>query len=79
MNGSAKCLYAEVSEPKKAGEIFDKIHTISENDILIEVVPAKSGINGNLGFFITISNRDNFGELREEIESMDGIAFVIPE
>lgn len=72
-------LYAEILDPKKAGTIFDSVHRMSEDDVLIEVVPAKSGINGNLGFFITISNRDDFGELREQVEEMDGVAFVIPE
>ncbi|MCQ2455270.1 MAG: MgtC/SapB family protein [Clostridia bacterium] len=72
-------LYAEISEPKKAGEVFDKVHKISEDDVLIEVVPAKSGIDGNLGFFITIANRDDFQELREQIESMEAVSFVIPE
>ena len=72
-------LYAEISEPKKAGNVFDEVHNMSDGDVLIEVVPAKSGINGNLGFFITISNKDNFKELREQIEEMDGVAFVIPE
>ncbi len=72
-------LYAEISEPKKAGKVFDDVHNMSDDDVLIEVVPAKSGINGNLGFFITISNKDNFKELREQIEEMDGVAFVIPE
>lgn len=72
-------LYAEISEPKKAGKVFDDIHKISEDDVLIEVVPAKSGMNGNLGFFITIANKSNFREIRTQIESMDGVAFVIPE
>ena len=72
-------LYAEISEPKKAGKVFDDVHSISDSDVLIEVVPAKSGIDGNLGFFITISNKNNFKELRDQIEEMDGVAFVIPE
>ena len=72
-------LYAEISDPKKAGKVFDDVHSISDGDVLIEVVPAKSGIDGNLGFFITISNKNNFKELREQIEGMDGVAFVIPE
>ena len=72
-------LYAEISDPKKAGKVFDDVHNMSDDDILIEVVPAKSGMDGNLGFFITISNRDNFKDFREKIEAMDGVAFVIPE
>lgn len=72
-------LYAEINEPKCAGKIFDSIRDIVPNDVLIETVPAKSGIDGSLGFFITISNREDFAELRNKIESMEGVAFVIPE
>lgn len=72
-------LYAEISEPKYAGKIFDDIHTKVSQDVLIEIVNSKSGIKGNLALFITFSNSCDYRNLREIIESMDGVAFVIPE
>lgn len=72
-------LYAEISNPKLAGKIFDDIHTKVSQDVLIEIVDSKSGIKGNLALFITFSNSGDYRNLREIIESMDGVAFVIPE
>ncbi len=72
-------LYAEIFDTKFAGKIFDEIHKIVSDDVLIEVIPAKSGINGNLGYFITIANSEDFSELRAKIEAMEGVAFVMPE
>ena len=72
-------LYAEISDPKYAGRIFDDIHTKVSEDVLIEVVNSKSGIPGNLALFITFSDSGDYKNLRELIESMDGVAFVIPE
>ncbi len=71
-------LYAEISDPKYAGKIFDDIHNIVSDDVLIDIVNSKSGINGHLAIFITISNTEDYTELREKISSMDGISFVIP-
>ncbi len=72
-------LYAEINNPRCAGNIHDAIRNIVSGDVLIETIPAKSGINGSLGFFITISNQEDFEELRKKISDMDGVAFVIPE
>lgn len=72
-------LYAEISEPRFAGKIFDDIHTKVSQDVLIEVVNSKSGISGNLALFITFSNSGDYKNLRQIIESMEGVAFVIPE
>ena len=72
-------LYAEISNPKLAGRIFDDIHTKVSEDVLIEVVNSKSGISGNLALFITFSSSGDYKNLRQTIESMDGVAFVIPE
>lgn len=71
-------LYAEISDPRYAGKIFDDIHTKVSQDVLIEVVNSKSGIPGNLALFITFSNSGDYKNLREIIESMEGVAFVIP-
>ncbi len=72
-------LYAELSDPKSAGIIYDDIHNNVSEDVLIQVVNSKSGTPGNLALFITFSDSQDFNELREKIESMDGVAFVIPE
>lgn len=72
-------LYAEISDTKFAGKIFDEIHNNVMGDVLIEAIPAKSGIDGNLGYFITISDAEDFVDLRQKIEAMEGVAFVMPE
>ncbi len=71
-------LYAEISNTEFAVTVFDEIHKNVLDDVLIEVIPAKSGISGNIGFFITISNSEDFNGLLQKISAMDGVAFVIP-
>lgn len=72
-------LYAEICDMQLAGSIFDGIHSAFSGDVLLEAIPAKSGISGNLGLLITISDSENYSQLREQIEQMQGISFVIPE
>lgn len=72
-------LYIEINEPKLAGKIFDEIKAEIPPDALIEAVPPKSGLSGNMGLFLTCSLNDNFPKLREKIENMEGVTYVIPE
>ena len=72
-------LYVEINEPKLAGQIYDNIKSELPPDALIEAVSPKSGLNGNMGLFMTFSITDSFPEFRKRIEEMEGVTYVIPE
>ncbi len=72
-------IYAEIEDPQNAGSITDNIRGYINGDMLLEIVPAKSGIPGNLGLLITVTNLENFRKLRAHIEKLDGIFFAVAE
>ena len=72
-------LYVEINEPKLAGSIFDEIKKELPPDALLEAIPPKSGLSGNMGLFIILSHSPDFPALRKKIEEMEGVTYVIPE
>jgi len=72
-------VYAEVNLPERAGAITEEIRRTIGGDILIEAAAAKSGIAGDIGLYITMSRSQNCDQLRERIEAIDGVFFVIIE
>lgn len=83
-------IYAEISKTEEAGRITEEIRELLGPEALIEVSGARSGINGNIGLYITASTQSNIVGLisqkrkdidtkRHEIEKIDGVAFAIQE
>ena len=50
---------------------------IFEKDMFIEATPAKSGISGHVGFDVTASYVRDFESVREKLDKIDGISFII--
>ncbi len=72
-------IYAEICKPEAAGKITDEIRTLLGHEALIEVSSARSGIQGNIGLYVTASTHNANISCREYIESIDGIYFAISE
>ncbi len=72
-------IYAEISQPEKAGDICDFVHQLAEGDVQIEISPAKSNITGNIGIHIIAANSQDDIQFRKQIEALEGISFVVPE
>ena len=72
-------IYIEVDDPKKSGDICSQIRVLTDNDMALEVAPAKSGIAGHLALYVTLSNTKKFPEIIETIKDLDGVSFVIVE
>ena len=45
--------------------------------IMIETIPAKSGIVGNVGLEVTISTRNDFDRIKKELSSFEGINYIV--
>lgn len=72
-------LYVEISDIKISGDITDKIRDVLKMDYILEIIPAKSGINGNIGIFIVASNVKDDVSFRKSVEEIDGVSFAIIE
>lgn len=72
-------IYIEVDDPKKSGDICSQIRVLVDNDMALEIAPAKSGIAGHLALYVTLSNTKKFPEIIETIKELDGVSFVIVE
>ena len=71
-------IYAEISKTNEAGRIADEIRGLLGHEALIEISSAKSGINGNIGIYITASTQST-DATRQQIEKIDGVSFAIQE
>lgn len=71
--------YVEVNEIEKIQSVLDQIRAALKNDVLIETVPAKSGIVGSVGFELTTSSRSNYELFKQSLSQTEGISFVVPE
>ena len=72
-------IYLEIKELSLADAIVESIKNILNKDCYIEVIPPKSGIQGNLGIFIATTNFNNLEELQLKLQHCDGLAFSLIE
>lgn len=70
--------YVEVDGVEHVQSVLDEIEALLKNDTLIETLPAKSGIVGNVGFTITIMNKSSCEETGQLLRRIKGIRFVVP-
>lgn len=69
--------YVEVNNVDIVQSIVDKLYELLNNDVLIETIPAKSGIVGNVGLEVTISTRNDFDRIKKELSSFEGINYIV--
>lgn len=72
-------LYVEIDDISNSGDITDKLRELLKNDCLLDIIPAKSGKEGNIGIFIVTSNIKNTVEFRKSVQKIDGVCFSIVE
>lgn len=77
----SSCIYVEINNSARSGDIVEEIRKITDNDAAIEVVPTKSGIAGNVGIYIAVavSSDEVLVQIRRDIEGLDGVGFAIAE
>ncbi|MBR3351553.1 MAG: MgtC/SapB family protein [Erysipelotrichaceae bacterium] len=69
--------YVEVNNVDVVQSIVDKLYQLLNNDVLIETIPAKSGIVGNVGLEVMISTRNDFDRIKKELSSFEGINYIV--
>lgn len=72
-------LYVEISDLSLSGDITDNIKNMLSNDCLTEIVPAKSGVNGHLGIYITTTKVKESEKFRKELQQIEGVVFSVVE
>ncbi len=73
----ATLLYVEVSNIEKVRDILKQIEVVLEKDMVLESIPAKSGITGNVGFNITTFHKHDYEQIQDTISRIDGVSFVV--
>ena len=71
--------YVEIDDLEKIQDILDHVKAILEEDLLIEMVMAKSGIIGRIGFVVSTSYKRHFNEITQALVQVDGVSFVVEE
>ena len=70
--------YVEVSGVENVQSVLDRIEALLQNGVLIETIPAKSGIAGSVGFVVTTSGRGSYEEQKQALSGIEGVSFVVP-
>ena len=47
-------------------------------DVMIETIPAKSGLPGSVGFVVSTMSRSDYEKIKQEFNQIDEISFVVP-
>ena len=69
--------YAEIQSIGNVQKVLDEVESILEKDMILEVIPAKSGIPGNVGINVTTTPRHSSESIRESLLKIDGILYVV--
>ena len=69
--------YAEIRNVENVQKTLDEVDSILEKDMVLEVIPAKSGIQGNIGINVTMTPRHNSDSIRGALLKIDGIMYVV--
>ncbi|MBR6351521.1 MAG: MgtC/SapB family protein [Firmicutes bacterium] len=72
-----KHFYVEINNIDRIPDILDQIENVLKEDVFIGPVPAKSGIVGNVGFEVTTSNSNNYAEMRQALNQIEGVCYVV--
>ncbi|MBE6692942.1 MAG: MgtC/SapB family protein [Ruminococcaceae bacterium] len=70
-------IYIEVSDLPSLGKITEQIKMLLPDDCHAEITPPKSGMAGHLGIYIITTSLKDVESFRNDVESMNGIHFII--
>jgi len=69
--------YAEIQSSGNVQRVLDEVESILEKDMILEVIPAKSGILGNVGINVTTTPRHSSESIRDSLLKIEGISYVV--
>ena len=69
--------YAEIQGIENVQKVLDEVEAILEKDMILEVIPAKSGVLGNVGINVTTTPRHSSASIRDSLLKIDGIIYVV--
>ena len=72
-------LYVEIDLTKNINDILDKIRNELDKEAIIETVSPKSNVANTVGIYVTVSNIRTVDEIKNHIDSIDGIVFWVME
>ena len=70
--------YVEVNDVSKIQDVLDQIEAAFHQDVMIETIPAKSGLPGSVGFVVSTMSRSDYEKIKQEFNRIDEISFVVP-
>ena len=70
--------YVEIDDIEKIQDVVDEVENVLGKEVYFETVPAKSGISGSVGFEISTANRSSYDQVKQLLNRIDGIRFVVP-
>lgn len=72
-------VYIEINDIENTSNIVDELREFLKHDYMLDVIPAKSGKEGNIGISVVTSNiKDNSG-FKNSIQKIEGVSFLIIE
>ena len=69
--------YAEIRNIENVQKTLDEVDSILDKDMVLEIIPAKSGIQGNIGIYVTTTPRHNPDMIRKSLLQINGIIYVV--
>lgn len=69
--------YIEITDYEKIPSVLNEVESLLSKEILFDAIPAKTGISGHIGFYVTMSNKYNFDDIKDELQKIDGIGFIL--
>ncbi len=72
-------IYLELDVSHNIGNITDYIRNELDSEALIEATPPKSNVPNTIGLYVTVSDFKSAGELRQQINEIEGVRFSISE
>ena len=70
-------IYMEVSDLPSLGKITEETKKLLPEDCHIEIISPKSGMTGHLGIYVISTSLQDVDSFRKQVESINGIYFVI--
>lgn len=70
--------YFEVKDVTMIEKVLEQVQTLLDNNVSFETIPAKSGLSGSVGFNITTANTGNQKEIKDALNRIEGVSFVVP-
>jgi len=75
----AACIYIEIDDMRSLGTITESIKSLLPDDAHIDILPAKSATEGNLGMLIISASLKDVESFKKQAQEISGVVFVINE